>query len=63
MLSNLKGWRTIIFGAAIAALGAIQAADIAQVIPNEWVGVVMSVIGAVIMILRSMTDSSIGKSE
>lgn len=58
----MKGWKTIIFGVLVAGLGAVQAADLATVVPQQWVGLVMTGIGAVVMILRSVTDTPIGKS-
>ena len=62
-MENLKGYKTIIFGMLIAALGAVQATDLAQVVPNEWIGIVMSAIGGMIMVLRALTDTSVGSSE
>ena len=59
----MKGWKTILFGALVAALGAIQAADIATVVPPQWAGIVMAGIGAAIMALRAITTTPIGKPE
>jgi hypothetical protein len=56
----LKGWRTILFGAAVAALGSIQAADLAAVVPAQWAGIVMAGIGAAIMALRAVTTTAVG---
>jgi hypothetical protein len=41
--------KIIIFGALIAALGTIQATDLAQIIPPEWADYALVVIGAVAM--------------
>jgi len=58
----MQGWKTIIFGALVAALGAIQATDLANVIPAEWTGIAMTAIGAIVMILRTVTSTPVGKS-
>lgn len=63
MFSNFKGWRTVAIAFVIGGLGAVQQFDWATVVPAEWTGVVLSVIGALMLILRSMTTTSIGKSE
>lgn len=58
----LKGYKTIIFGAVIAALGSIQAADLAVIITDpETAGKVMAGIGIVVMVLRKLTDTPLGK--
>jgi hypothetical protein len=51
-----KNWRTLIFGALLVLLGGIQAADVATFVPEAWTGVVMAVIGAVVVFLRSVTS-------
>lgn len=55
----MKGWKTLVFGAIIAALGAIQATDVATVVPAGWEGLVMSGIGLVVMYLRTLTDTPV----
>ena len=59
-MSNLKGWRTLILGAVIVALGSIQAADLATVIPEHYVGLVIGAIGVLVMWLRTITTTSVG---
>jgi len=56
----MKGWRTIAFGALIAFLGGIQAADLAQIIPAEYADLAMVVIGGVVMWLRKVTNTPVG---
>jgi hypothetical protein len=55
-----KNWRTLVFGALLVLLGGIQAADVATFVPAEWTGVVMAVIGAVVVFLRSVTSGPAG---
>ena len=58
----MKGWKTIIFGALIAALGTIDAASLANVIPQQFAGLVVGAIGVVVMFLRSITTTGIGQA-
>lgn len=55
----LKGWRTLLVGVLIAGLGAIQAADLVTVIPEQYTGFVIAGIGALIVWLRSITNTPI----
>lgn len=59
----MKGYRTFLFGAAVALLGTAQALDWAQVMPAENAGVVVAAIGGVIMVLRAITNTGPGKAE
>lgn len=61
MLESLKGWRTIIFGAIIAALGSVDATGLATVIPQQYVGLVITGIGLVTVWLRSQTTTAVGQ--
>ena len=58
----MKGLKTLIFGAIIAALGAIQATDLAMIVSTEYVGIVMSGIGMIVMFLRTITNTPVLKS-
>jgi hypothetical protein len=55
-----KNWRTLIFGALLVLLGGVQAADLATILPEAWTGVGMAVIGAVVVLLRSLTSGPAG---
>lgn len=59
----LKGWKTLVFGAIIAALGTIQAADLATIIPAGWEGTVMAAIGVIVVYLRTLTTTEATKTE
>jgi hypothetical protein len=63
MFENLKGYKTLVFGMAIAALGAVKASGLAEIVPPEYVGLVMTVVGIVIVYLRSVTNTAITKSQ
>jgi hypothetical protein len=63
MFDKLKGYKTLVFGMAIAALGAVNAAGLAEVVPPQYVGLVMTVVGIVIVYLRTVTNTAITKSD
>ena len=55
----LKGYRTLLFGSALAVLGFLQAVDWVEFVPAGWEGIVMAVIGAMVMWLRSVTNTPV----
>lgn len=59
----MKGWRTLIFGAAVAIIGVMEAFDWTTVIPEQYQGWALGIIGVVIIWLRKVTNTAIGKSE
>ena len=60
--SSLKGWKTILVAIAIAVVGVLQSADWATVVPERWVGPTMLGIGLLVALLRTLTDTPVGKS-
>lgn len=58
----MKGLKTLIFGAIISALGGIQAMDLANIVPEQYIGIVMSAIGIAVMVLRTITNTPVLKS-
>jgi hypothetical protein len=56
----LQGWKTVGIAVAIAVVGALQTAGLADVIPEPYVGPVMMAIGFVMAYLRSQTTTPIG---
>lgn len=59
----MKGYKTIVFGALLAVLGFLQGFDWVTVVPEQWTGVVLAVIGGMTMLLRKMTTTPLGQSE
>lgn len=57
----MKGLKTFLVGALITFLGGIQAADLAEIVPAEYTGIVLSAIGVVVMVLRAITNTPIFK--
>lgn len=57
----LTGWKTLIFGSLITVLGGIQATDLATIIPAQYTGIALAGIGAIVMFLRTLTSTPVGK--
>ena len=57
----MQGWKTLLFGIALAVAGVLQAFNWATVIPQDqtWSGVAMLAVGAAVMALRYVTTSPI----
>ncbi len=67
---KLKGWKTVIFGVAIAAggalaeiLDALRAVDIAPLLPPSQAARVIAVIGVITILLRLATTGRVGHKE
>lgn len=58
----LKGWKTILFNLAIAAIGVLQAVDWIDV-GSERAGLAVTAIGIVGTVLRFLTDTPALKNE
>jgi hypothetical protein len=62
----MKGKRTIIFGIAVAILGALQAVQLTdwmELVGDQAAGAITSGIGVGILVLRFLTTTAIGKAE
>lgn len=59
----LKGWKTMAVGAVFAAMGFLQQADWAEVVPPEYAGMAVGVLGLVMMALRAVTNTPVGKGD
>ena len=55
----MKGFKTLLFGAIITALGGIQATDLATIVPDQYIGIVMAAIGMIVMFLRTITNTPV----
>lgn len=58
---NLKGFRTILVNAALAGVGTIQAADIAQIVPPKYEPLALALIPLVNIGLRLITNTPVGE--
>jgi hypothetical protein len=56
----IKGWRTVGVAVAIAAVGALQTAGLADVLPAAYVGPAMMALGFAMAWLRGITDTKVG---
>lgn len=63
-MNAIKGFKTLGFGLLVAIVGVIQTFNFATIVPQDktWSGAVMLAIGAIIVALRYVTDTGIGKS-
>ena len=59
----LSGYKTVLFGALLAVAGFLQGVNWVEVIPDNpaTVGWVTTAIGAVVVVLRMLTNTPIGK--
>lgn len=56
----MTGWKTLLFNAGIAVVGVLQAFDWTTILGNvPQVGWIVAVIGAINMVLRSMTSTPV----
>lgn len=58
----LKGYRTLIFSLAVAAVGVLQTFDWTSVLGSERAGVIVTVIGVISAALRVVTTTPVGSS-
>lgn len=60
----MTGWKTVIVGAAIAAVGFLQGVSWVDVIPDDPAtqGWVTTGLGVVMLVLRFLTTTPVGKS-
>lgn len=61
----MKGFRTIILAVAVTAVGAVQATDFVQLIPDDpqTVGWIMTGLGVAMALLRQLTTTPLFKPE
>lgn len=56
-----KGWRTVLVSIVLAVVGVLQTADWATIVAPRQVGPVILAIGVVVAVLRTLTDTPVGK--
>lgn len=66
----LKGWKTLVFGAVVAAAGvtadildALQAVDLAPLLPPAYAVKIIAIIGVLTIILRFATTGRVGQKD
>lgn len=57
----MKGYRTLIFNAAVAALGVAESVDWVSVIGSSHAGLALALISFANMALRSVTTGPVGE--
>jgi hypothetical protein len=70
LVEKLKGWRTLIFGGAVTAAGAVldildalKLVDITPLLPPEHALKVIAILGIVTIVLRLVTTGRVGCKE
>jgi hypothetical protein len=59
----MSGWKTIAFNMALAVVGVLQTANWVDVIPGQYTGPLVAVIGMVGIWLRSVTKTPAGVAQ
>lgn len=62
----LKGLKTIIIGAAVALLGALETFDVTNIlgmVPDKYDSLVVSAVGILMIVLRLITNTPAGKKD
>lgn len=59
----IKGWKTALFGLLLTIFGALEAYDFTQLLDADNAGIAASVVGVIVLILRALTSTPMGKSE
>jgi hypothetical protein len=53
----MKGYRTLIIASLITIFGALQQAEVLNLVPYEYRGASIAIIGLIMAILRALTDT------
>lgn len=61
--ARLKGWRTMIVNAALSVLPVLQLTEVAQVMPDDWLGWYALIMALINMYMRKITTTPMGKSK
>ena len=56
-----KGWRTVALSTLLAIVGVLQTADWATIVAPRQVGPVMLAVGILVAVLRTLTDTPVGR--
>lgn len=57
---NPQGWRSLGIMAAVAVVGILQQADWVHLVPPQYAGLALAVVGAAGMFLRVITTTPVG---
>lgn len=57
---RVKGWKTMIASALVAAVGVMEAADWSEIVPDENKGLALMLIGVAFAVLRAVTTTPVG---
>lgn len=57
----MKGWKTLLVGAGLTLVGVVEQGAGMGLIPAEYSGLALSAAGTLMMVLRLVTDSPVGR--
>ena len=57
----MKGWKTIAFNLALTVVGVLQTANWVDILPGQYTGPLVAVLGMIGMWLRSVTNTPVGQ--
>jgi phage-related minor tail protein len=57
----VKGWKTVVVSAVLAIVGVLQTADWATIVRPQLVGPTILGVAALVAVLRTLTDTPIGR--
>jgi hypothetical protein len=60
---KMKGYKTILAGAAVTLLGLLEGLDIVAIIPDKYDELALAIVGALMVALRLITDTPVGKKD
>jgi hypothetical protein len=59
----MKGYKTLLFAVILAIAGALEQFDWLQIVPEQWNGLVLVIVGLIVGWLRKLTTTPIGEGE
>lgn len=59
----MKGYKTILAAIAVIVMGALEQFDVTSIIPDQYDGLALAVVGLVMAGLRLITSTPVGNKE
>ena len=59
--NRIKGWKTVVVSAVLAVVGVLQTADWATIVSPQRVGPTILGVAILVAVLRSVTDTPVGR--
>ena len=59
----MKGYKTLLFAVILGIAGALEQFNWIEIIPEQWNGLALVVVGLIVGWLRKITTTPVGKNE